>query len=430
LKDKPGYGIIAETNSAAAFKRPGDNDNLSAEDLAIKKQLIGEIAPLDETVFHLRDGSKVTGIAQTAVADYINVRQVFGNSGNIVRRLARKDILWAEAAGSENAEITLVEIKVRKEFKNFKFYRKGIYSFFTDQDYFKIAKTIGLLGNLYSEFNAIFNPLIDQRLSRHACVIVFGKPDEYRSYAARVAPYLAGSSGFYNPRSNLFAMYNFFEEAYYKQAGDYVMRENERIRKMKEDNKKYADIDYETYQHNLRQIESYEASLSGYMNNITFSAKGSNIEVLRHESAHQLSFELGVLAGNNFDTWLIEGLATFCQTSSIGVLSRENLSIFKTAITANKYIALKDLFSYTDNAKFYNLGRDEENLAYKESWALFYYLMQPQFRPQFFKYMVALNNENRRILSVDERIGVLEDKLGVSLGELEKKLTGFVSNLH
>jgi len=126
-----------------------------------------------------------------------------------VRRLARKDILWAEAAGSENAEITLVEIKGQGKNSRILSFTARESTVFYRPGLFKIAKTIGLLGNLYSEFNAIFNPLIDQRLSRHACVIVFGKPDEYRSYAARVAPYLAGSSGFYNPRSNLFAMYNF-----------------------------------------------------------------------------------------------------------------------------------------------------------------------------------------------------------------------------
>jgi len=55
LKDKRDNGIIAETNSAAAFKRPGDTISKRGRP-GDKKKLIGEIAPLDETVFHLRDG--------------------------------------------------------------------------------------------------------------------------------------------------------------------------------------------------------------------------------------------------------------------------------------------------------------------------------------------------------------------------------------
>ena len=60
--------------------------------------------------------------------------------------------------------------------------------------------------------------------------------------------------------------------------------------------------------------------------------KAQNAEVLRHEGAHQLAYDLGLVNNINFDIWLNEGLAEYCSPPYLGEKKRTSLDIIKKAV--------------------------------------------------------------------------------------------------
>jgi hypothetical protein len=121
----------------------------------------------------------------------------------------------------------------------------------------------------------------------------------------------------------------------------------------------------------------------------------------------------------------LEGLAEYCSTPSIGEKNPEYIKYFRDALKSGSAIPLRDLIFYSKDNKFYALDEDKLGLAYAESWALFYFLMQPQWRSVFFAYWEKLKAE-RAVMDLDQRIKLAQENFGVSLDELQEQLYSFV----
>jgi hypothetical protein len=312
--------------------------------------------------------------------DYIKIKQVFGYSGSMVTRLNKADISRIEPVSAAAADITGQEIRIRKELPDFHFSRIGTYSFFTDQDYFKITKSIELLQRLYSGFLLTFGPLIEDTLDRRNYVVIFRTQQRYEGYKQKIAPYLKNAAGFYDVTNNQLVFYDFFNSQDYAQIDSFVKQQTQKINDLRAENQRYRDSDYDTYQNNIKVIRGYEDSLSAYSSRAASQTRDVNMRILRHEASHQLTFDL-MLSGKaaNFDTWLLEGLAEYCSTPSIGEKEPEYIKLFCDALKAGSAIPLRELFSYSKNNKFYTLEENRQELAYAQSWALFYFLMQPRW---------------------------------------------------
>ena len=401
-------------------------EELSDKDIA--RQLQRQLGPQEEFLFYLKSGERMRGIKQEEGADYIKVKQFFGYSGSLTTKVFKNNIARLEKIKQGSFDIAQDEIRIKRELPTFNFSRSGAYSFFTDQDYFQIIKSIDLLQRLYGGFLSFFSPLIEKNLDRRIYVVIFGKPEGYYEYLRKAAPELKNAAGFYDSAKNQLVFYDFFNSAEYAAIDDFVKQENGKIRQLKEENRKYLNSDYDTYQSNLKKIQGYEQSLSAYMSRLALSVKEVNTRILRHEAAHQLSFDLIVNDGSdNFDSWLLEGLSEFASTPSLGDKNKEHLALFKEAIDKKEVIPLRELISYSMNNEFYMLEESKLALAYAQSWSLFYLLMQPGWKEKFFLYMLRLKAV-RRGLDLDGRVKFLEVNLGVSLDDLQYRLTSFVKS--
>jgi hypothetical protein len=116
----------------------------------------------------------------------------------------------------------------------------------------------------------------------------------------------------------------------------------------------------------------------------------SDIMVVMHEVAHQLSFNSGMLnREGDVPVWLAEGLATYCEATDngawqgIGELNPERLQIL--AMSQGHRIPLRDLITSDEW-----LHRDAATalLGYAQSWALFRMLMEE--RPRALRAFLAL----------------------------------------
>lgn len=404
----------------------------SAQDAAFAARMSEELrAQNADTTIVLIDGSRVSGAILSETAEYINFRVHFGHSGSIVRKIFRNHIGTIESRENVDEPITNEETTIRREFPNFHFFRSGSYSLFTDQDYFKITASVEILNNLYREFVGVFGPGISwgsgPRASR-AYVLIFGNQLEYLEYARRSGVGLAQSSGFYSPERNRLAFFNFFEAPQFRQTQEYLARQRAKIAELKQQNASNKNKNYDTYQYNLRLIESYEAELQSYERNETFTAKENNITTLRHEAAHQLSYNLGLITHPYFDTWLLEGIACYCEAPYMGQISRGRVIVARNSFDSKTHIPLRRLFELSEGGLFYTQTGAAVSMAYAQSWLLVYWMMQPARVERFFAYIKDVQ-QMRRPAPAGERIRIFEQALGVSLDALEIELADVVKKL-
>jgi hypothetical protein len=156
-------------------------------------------------------------------------------------------------------------------------------------------------------------------------------------------------------------------------------------------------------------------------------AQRVNLFTLVHETAHQLSFNTGMLHRQvDLPLCVSEGLATYVELwrpgvkNAIGGVNRPRMDALRQAVD---WIPIGDLLS--DDTAF---EPKTDQLAYAESWLLVHYLLransrQPRFR-QFVTEVQAANKKAERLQIAEKVLGPLT-KLDHELkGEARKYLRG------
>jgi hypothetical protein len=140
----------------------------------------------------------------------------------------------------------------------------------------------------------------------------------------------------------------------------------------------------------------------------------ANIATIMHETAHQMSFNCGLL-DRSADTpiWLGEGLATYCEATKngswqgIGELNPERMSaLSKWGRDPQQLIPLRSMVSRDDWLR----GQKDESrslLGYAQSWALFRMLMeeQPKGMERYLKIIKPRRNSEARLGDFAEAFG-------------------------
>jgi hypothetical protein len=137
-------------------------------------------------------------------------------------------------------------------------------------------------------------------------------------------------------------------------------------------------------------------------------AERINLFTLVHESAHQLSFNTGILErGNEPPLCVSEGLATYVELWSPGTknsIGGKNTLRLKALRQAGDWIPIADLLA--GDAAF---QPETEQLAYAESWVLMHYLLRTSARrPKLRDYLGQLRGAKKP----GDRARVAEKALG------------------
>ena len=113
-----------------------------------------------------------------------------------------------------------------------------------------------------------------------------------------------------------------------------------------------------------------------------------NLFTLVHETAHQLSFNTGMLNRQaDLPVCVSEGLATYVELwrpgvkNAIGGVNRPRMEDLRKS---DDWIPIGDLLA--DDTAF---GEKTEHLAYAESWLLVHYLLRSRSRQPRFRQFVA-----------------------------------------
>ncbi|MGC8640526.1 MAG: DUF1570 domain-containing protein [Isosphaeraceae bacterium] len=146
-------------------------------------------------------------------------------------------------------------------------------------------------------------------------------------------------------------------------------------------------------------------------------AEQDNLLALVHETAHQLTFNTGMLdRGGNLPLAVLEGLATYVEVwrprvrNGIGGVNLRRLEALRQS---DDWIPVADLLA--DDKAF---DPETEQLAYAESWLFVHYMLRSGLRHSRFRdYLSQAQAAKTR----DQRLRVAERTLG-SLERLEHEL--------
>jgi hypothetical protein len=387
---------------------------LTAEELACKSQLEAELAAERPTHrLKLRDGRMLDGRVVSETPSAIRFRDGFGYSGYLVESYRRADVLGVETLPAASFQVTARDVRFRAEFPRFHFAKSPPYTIVTDESYGEVQKILGVLTFLREQFRGTFGLLIKKDIELEDMDIVFfGSEEAFHNYAQRVAPSFVNSAGFFSSGENRLALLNQLGTSRYTQARGHL---DERARTLSGN----ADAGQQ---------------LAALRSDITSEAKSMNERLIRHEGAHQLFHAYRIQSRYGLEpTWLTEGLAQYCETPDIGRYHSVLADRVVRARQAGRLLPLKTLLNHRSASGFFVFGEGDTELAYAESWALVYRLMQDDFRARFFEYVKSYRDisDDHAAAAVEhaQPETLLETHLKTDVNSLERQWDSFLTHL-
>lgn len=307
------------------------------------------------------------------------------------------------------------------QFPSLRVTESGQYRVLSDASDAEVRHVVQLLDELHAQFRQQFAALLDPgQCPGNIRVVFFSHADDYRAYAQRVAPALAGSDGCYDSTENRLAILN--------QAGNPAFaRARQQIEVRQQRLARWTTPD-------ATQRLQASARLSEWRDTVASEARASTDRLIRHEGAHQLFHAYGIESKFPVEpTWLTEGLAQYCETAPLGASHPPLVNNLVRARDAGTLIPLATLLNHRDPAGFFALGNGHTELAYAESWALTYFLMQPDRCYGFENFIRHYRDLRLPSAAVAEQqrdpAAVLAEHLGTSLPALESQWQKFISDL-
>jgi hypothetical protein len=227
---------------------------------------------------------------------------------------------------------------------------------------------------------------------------IFDSPAGFQAYVGSAIP--AGVVGLYHTPSNRLVTYDFGQNANFMAQKQKAQQAGKAIA---------GDLDRQRYSATVSRVGQEIRS-------------GANIGTIMHETAHQLSFNSGLLnREGDVPGWLAEGLACYCEPTENGVwlgLGEPNPDRIKTlagALAPGKHLPLRELVS-GDAWLRPSFGGPGVLVGYGQSWALFRLLMEE--RPQALRTYLSLLYSRR---TPDYRLADFGECFGPNLDRLEAR---------
>jgi len=422
LESKPGRTVAKIMGWSVDFELPPTDipeSEMSDEEIHIKRELEKQMQS-DHPKHHLimKNGEVLTGRIASYNNEKITFKERYGKSGQLAIQISRSRVADVREVNELVPLITSRDVLLKMEFPEFEFHRIPPYTTITDDNFFRARKSVKLLQRLHSEFTSTFEELITRPERGDGIQLLFFIEEKrYREYAEKYAPRLENSSGFYSPKLDRLIVFN--------QLTSKQLRETKRELKRRE----------KLYRRNAATPEERERVKlwrSDAARTIVRHAEEQTEFTIRHEGGHQLLFTYGIHSNHHSEnTWLIEGLAVYCEGVRLGDRLRERLAIIKTHLRKNKTIPMDELVNSRSAMGLFVFGSERRvHLAYAESWALVQFFMQPKYRAKFFAYIRYIRDpKNIDHLSSPTRFHTLANAMGMDPAQLEQKWILYLQRL-
>lgn len=388
---------------------------LTPAETALQKKLQDNAAadrPTHRITF--RNGRAAEGRLVSETDSSVRLREGFGYSGFTITPYKRADIAGIEALPAADYTVTASDVRLAGEFDGFHFVKAPPYSIVTDESFGDVQKILGQLTALREQFEKTFDALLKPGgRPRDIQVIFFGREDDFRRYAQRTAPALAGSAGFYATRDNRLALLNQLGSSKFQAAAD-------RLASRQREFNEAGDYD-------PRAVHEIKGRIVAARADMTSEAKAMTERIIHHEGAHQLFYCFGVHSRFGLEpTWLVEGLAEYCEPSEIGRWHTALAQRVAKARDAKTLLSLEKLLNHQDPAGFFAFGADQAEIAYAQSWSLVSFLMQDERRAAFLDLIRRYRDGNPNH-PVTDHAGLLSTTLRTDLATFDAEWHRFIA---
>jgi hypothetical protein len=358
-----------------------DESRMTPGEQEVKRRLEAQVRadlPTHELVFE--DGQTLTGHVTEERSNEVVFVRTYGDSAEVTARIPRRRLRSIRRLEMPDPGITYRDVRFQMEFPGLRFYRRPPFSLLTDESFFRVEQMVELLEILHEQFVEVWGGLMaGERPDRSIQVLFFSRQEAFRAYQQKYAPRMESTAGFYSPRLDRLVLFN-------QHASDRVADLRQQVEA--EEARHRSGTDSPAAQARVREWRlQMERDIERF-------AEAQTRTTIRHEGAHQLFYDLGIHSGHGVEgEWLIEGLATYCETSPIGAADPARLRSLRRALEEGSLIGLEDLVNLRDQSGLMSFGVQERiGLAYDQAWGLVRFLMQPDHRQAFFDYLRYLRD--------------------------------------
>ena len=384
MQTRPGEWLTDRLVPRSQMRARGlDNSPLTAEELATRDELARELAeiwPTHRVV--LRDGREFKGRILEQTSREVLIEEQIPRTGVVKTRWPYSRIARVDPLNETPPPVLDRDVRFRRSLPELHYFRSPPFTLLTDQSVFDSHDRVEELRRLHRELGEIFAPLVTASTIQDGIqIVVFDQEEAYGEYCAATAPRLENSAGFYSPSNGRLALFNQRSAGHVAEAREHLAREAERAgrKAVSAGQKKML----------LSQVRALRSQIDQM-------ADRASKETLRHEGAHQYLHLSGVHSRHFAENaWLLEGLATWCETKPSGSTSAALRQDLVRAREKGGWMDWDTLLSHRSPSGFFVFGEEGRiSAAYSQSWMLVHWLMQPARRTEFFAYLRFLRDED------------------------------------
>lgn len=422
------------------------------------------------------DGIVLDGRISSVEKD--SIEMVFDEGGGELEMgVDRKDIDCLIFAPVCNKEAKEIDARLKSEFPKMKFYREGNVTMVTDSYVTSVNAYRKVIRAQYTDLYLKFFKLFKDKSPKHQTfIVVFDDFNDYVEYAATdgVPGWLA--IGYFSPTSKVLYIFNAFGERLEKIIFEIVASYTGRFNEAMVDSAKSAiDQRYHVFIEGMAKevTDKIWDSYNMYRNELRDMTFSTLRHELTHEIFHNWGFQSVVLSGPNkanakkisekkkaflettdmakkkelfrtlmnlqekeyeglemeaAQSWLAEGIATYCETDPIGSVDESWLYGYQEMIRKNELNPLEFLTNFKMGS-FPGLCSKGMLNSYAESWAFTTFLMN-KYPDQFIEYQKEMSEFAGRPASdrkEGEDFALLLKTLNKDLPSLEKEFKEYMA---
>lgn len=473
-KDKNGYLVNWKGDEIIVYAEQVARVGSAKESLLNKKEAltdeeISQWWPYENNiVLRLTNRMALDGEISSAGKEGLTLRTVLPGAGYIEQDVERAKLEYLIFKPVDNPESRNIEEALKQRFPKMRVYKEGNFTIVTDSYITWVQEYKKTLRDVYTDiYLNFFGLLKDRQPAGQNFIVIFDDYGDFFEYAGANGVPAWAVLGYFDPAEKVLYLFNVLGEKFSRLLFEAMVGESGRniddftdsvescVDKryhifIEGETKKIKDKFWDAYNFykgcyremtmsTLRHEFTHGAFSNWGLQNIRISKIDAAREIFERKKKElleakdckekaELAKSLLVLGGESLEvqaanSWLAEGLATYCETEPIGALNERWLFYYQKMKKEGSIYPLETLTFYKIGS-FPGVCPQATLYLYAQSWAMVTFLMD-KYPRQFLAYQEKMSKELAR---GDEDIQWLLQATGKDLRTLEGEFVEYMNN--
>jgi hypothetical protein len=251
-------------------------------------------------------------------------------------------------------------------------------------------------------------------------VVLFNEYKEFRLFADRLSPQLASAAGFWDGERNTSVFFDHGTNDLFKA----LKQVSDQLQQKKKDALRQRDLATAS---TVRLADTIQML-------IEIEREDSDIEVVSHETTHQMAGNTGLLPRHvRIPSWVHEGLATYFETpdgatwGGIGAVNEDRLRTYRALERDREHSNIG--FIVGDQIFDYAASLGATLHGYGQAWALTHFLMEKHFEKFLIFYRRLGELPPDTFLSQEIVNQIFDESIGIDRGALDQQWRAYMNTL-